>query len=158
MATQGAARGFPCAGSDSHWALYGSGLLCARAPTHLEKSWLLVGRDEDFGGVGHVRTFDRTVSPLLLVRGHDEVLRAFFNTCQHRGAPVVRDACGAARRLRCQYHSWTYDLDGTLVAVLDRRDFTNLDESKRSLKPVRCEVYDGWVFVNEDPAAPPLRE
>lgn len=123
-----------------------------------KKTWLLVGRDEDFGGPGHFRTFDRTVSPLLLVRGHDEVLRAFFNTCQHRGAPVVRDACGAAKRLRCQYHSWTYDLDGTLVAVPDRRDFTDLDESKRGLKPVRCEVYDGWVFVNEDPAAPPLRE
>ncbi len=123
-----------------------------------KKSWLLVGRDEDLEGVGRFQTFDRTGSPLLLVRGHDEVLRGFFNTCQHRGAPVVREPCGAAKRLRCQYHSWAYDLDGTLAAVPDRRDFTRLDESKRSLKPVRCEVYDGWVFVNEDPAAPPLRE
>jgi len=123
-----------------------------------KKSWLLVGRDEDFEAVGSFRTFDRTGSPLLLVRGHDEVLRGFFNTCQHRGAPVVRDACGAAKRLRCQYHSWTYDLDGTLLSVPDRRDFTALDESKRNLKAVRCEVYDGWVFVNEDLGATPLRE
>jgi len=123
-----------------------------------KKSWLLVGRDEDFEGPGSFRTFDRTGSPLLLVRGHDSVLRGFFNTCQHRGAPVVRDRCGAAKRLRCQYHSWTYDLDGTLLQVPDRRDFTELVESKRALKPVRCEVYDGWVFVNQDLGATPLRE
>ena len=71
------------------------------------------------------------------MRGNDGVLRGFFNTCQHRGAPVVRELCGAAKRLRCQYHSWTYDLDGTLLQVTDRRVFKDLDESQRSLKPVR---------------------
>ena len=123
-----------------------------------KKTWLLVGRDEDFEGPGSFRTYDRTGSPLLLVRGNDDVLRGFFNTCQHRGAPVVREACGAAKRLRCQYHSWTYDLDGTLLQIPDRRDFTALDESRRNLKPVRCEIYDGWVFVNEDLGATSLRE
>ncbi len=123
-----------------------------------KKTWLLVGRDEDFEGPGSFRTYDRTGSPLLLVRGNDDMLRGFFNTCQHRGAPVVRDPCGTAKRLRCQYHSWTYDLDGSLLQVPDRRDFSDLDESKRALKPVRCEVADGWVFVNEDLDAAPLRE
>jgi phenylpropionate dioxygenase-like ring-hydroxylating dioxygenase large terminal subunit len=123
-----------------------------------KRSWLLVARDEDFPGPGSFRTFDRTGSPLLVVRGLDGVLRGFFNTCQHRGAPVVRDACGTAKRLRCQYHSWTYDLDGTLLQVPDRRDFSALDESERALAPVRCEVYDGWVFVNEDPDAPTLHD
>jgi phenylpropionate dioxygenase-like ring-hydroxylating dioxygenase large terminal subunit len=123
-----------------------------------KKSWLLVGRDEDFEGPGSFQTFGRTGSPLLMVRGRDGVLRGFFNTCQHRGAPVVREACGSAQRLRCQYHSWTYDLDGRLLQVPDRRDFTELDETQRALKPVRCDVYDGWVFVNQDPGARPLRE
>lgn len=123
-----------------------------------KKSWLMLGRDEDFDGPGRFRTFMRTGSPLLVVRGRDGVLRGFFNTCQHRGAPVVRDACGTARRLQCQYHSWAYDLDGKLLSVPDERDFTALDRSRRNLKPVRCEVYDGWVFVNEDPDALPLRE
>ena len=122
------------------------------------KSWLLVGREEDFEGPGSFRTFDRTGSPLLVVRGEDGVLRGFFNTCQHRGAPVVREACGIAKRLRCQYHSWTYALDGSLLKVPDRRDFHELDVSERGLKPVRCETYGGWVFVNEDLAALPLRQ
>ena len=59
-----------------------------------KKTWLLVGRDEDFEGPGSFRTFDRSGSPLLVVRGGDGVLRGFFNTCQHRGAPVVRETCG----------------------------------------------------------------
>jgi len=118
-----------------------------------KRSWLLAGRDENFDGPGSFRRFDRTGSPLLIVRGRDGTLRAFFNTCQHRGAPVVRADCGVAQRLRCQYHSWTYDLDGRLLQVPDRRDFQGLDESKRALKAIRCEVYDGWVFVNEDPEA-----
>ena len=57
-----------------------------------KKAWLMVGRDEDFEGPGSYRTFQRTGSPLLLVRGNDGVLRGFFNTCQHRGAPVVRES------------------------------------------------------------------
>lgn len=122
------------------------------------KTWLLVARAEDLPGRGDFRRIDRPGLPLFLVRGDDDVLRAFFNTCQHRGAPVVRDECGTAKRLRCQYHSWTYDLAGKLVAVPDRRDFTSLAESERSLKSVRCETHDGWVFVNLDVDARPLRE
>ena len=122
------------------------------------KSWLLAAREEDLEAPGSFRRFDRSGAPIVLVRGLDGTLRAFFNTCQHRGAPVVREACGTAKRLRCQYHSWTYDLDGTLLNVPDARDFGALDLSTRGLRPVRCESYGGWVFVNEDPDAPPLRE
>ncbi len=122
-----------------------------------KKTWLLVGRDEDFEGPGSFQTFERTGSPLLIVRGMDGALRAFFNTCQHRGAPVVREKCGTTKRLRCQYHSWAYDLDGQLLNVPDAKDFPGLDRSRLGLKPVRCETYDGWVFVNEDLDAQPLR-
>jgi len=122
------------------------------------RSWLLAAREEELAGPGAYLRFERAGAPILIVRGEDGALRAFYNTCQHRGAPVVRDACGSAKRLRCQYHSWTYDLAGKLVGVPDRRDFPKLDESERGLRPVRCESWDGFVFVNEDSAAPPLRE
>lgn len=138
---------------------YVSPVFFALEQQHLwKKTWLLVARAEDVARPGAFRRVDVTAAPLVLVRGEDDVLRAFFNTCQHRGAPVVREACGVAKRLRCQYHSWTYDLRGKLVAVPDRRDFTSLDESEHGLVPVRCEIHDGWVFVNQDPGAPPLRE
>jgi phenylpropionate dioxygenase-like ring-hydroxylating dioxygenase large terminal subunit len=122
------------------------------------RSWLLVGREEELASAGSFKTWERGGAPLLIVRGDDGALRAFYNTCQHRGAPVVRAACGRAKRLRCQYHSWTYGLDGRLLSVPDRRDFAALDDSARSLKSVRCESYGGWVFANEDREAPGLAE
>ena len=115
------------------------------------------GRADDMPRPGDYLTFDRLGDPIVIVRGRDSTLRAFANTCQHRGAPVVRDVKGHARTLRCQYHSWSYDIDdGRLVHVPDERDFVDLDKSIRCLPTLRCEVWDGWVFVNHDPQAPPL--
>ncbi len=123
------------------------------------RSWIMVGRVEDAPDPGCYFTNDDLGVPLLMVRGADGVLRAFYNSCQHRGAPVVRELTGQARTLRCQYHSWTYDItDGSLVAVPDERDFVGLDKSERCLNQIRCEVWDGWVFVNQDPDATPLHE
>jgi phenylpropionate dioxygenase-like ring-hydroxylating dioxygenase large terminal subunit len=98
----------------------------------------------------------RSGAPIVVVRGEDDVLRAFYNSCRHRGAPVTRDECGTARRLTCQYHSWSYGLDGGLRAVPDSRSFVELDKDDLALVPVRCEVWDGWVFINEDIDAQPL--
>ena len=97
--------------------------------------------------------------PLLVVRGTDGVIRCFYNTCQHRGAPVVRDERGSARRLRCQYHSWTYEVDGgTLVSVPDERDFVDLDPTQRCLPQASCDTFGGFVFVNRNPEAGPLAD
>jgi phenylpropionate dioxygenase-like ring-hydroxylating dioxygenase large terminal subunit len=71
----------------------------------------------------------------------------------------VREPHGSARRLRCQYHSWTYDVDdGELVSVPDERDFVDLDWSTRCLPRASCDTYAGFVFVNRDPDARPLRD
>lgn len=119
--------------------------------------WVLAGRDEDVANPGDFITFDDLGPPILIVRGKDSVVRAFYNTCRHRGAPVVRDAAGSARTLRCQYHSWTYDVTtGALVHVPDERDFVGLVRDERCLVSLRCEVWDGWVFVNQDADAVPL--
>jgi nitrite reductase/ring-hydroxylating ferredoxin subunit len=123
------------------------------------KVWVLAGRVEDVAAVGDFMTFDELGVPVIIVRGKDERIRAFFNTCRHRGAPVVRDERGTARTLRCQYHSWTYDItNGALVSVPDERDFVGLVKEERCLATLRCEVWDGWIFVNQDPDATPLLE
>ncbi|MCU0259826.1 MAG: Rieske 2Fe-2S domain-containing protein, partial [Ilumatobacteraceae bacterium] len=69
------------------------------------KVWVLACRAEDVPGVGDFVTFDDLGVPMIVIRGKDEQLHAFYNTCQHRGAPVVRDSKGSMRQLRCQYHS-----------------------------------------------------
>ena len=121
------------------------------------KSWVLACRADDVSEPGSYLRFEDLGVPLLIVRGQDLEIRGFYNTCQHRGAPVVRDERGSARTLRCQYHSWTYDIDdGSLISVPDERDFVGLDKAQRCLPRVRCEVWDGWVFVNRNLDAPPL--
>jgi len=123
------------------------------------RTWVIAGRAEDVPEPGDYFTFDDLGIPLLVVRGTDGEINCFANTCQHRGAPVVRESRGSARRLRCQYHSWTYEVDGgTLVSVPDERDFVDLDWSQRCLPRARCEVFAGFVFVNRDLDATPLAE
>ena len=121
-----------------------------------KKKWLFVGHESEWPEPGSYRLFEWSGSPILIVRGKDDVLRAFYNACRHRGAPVVRGECGTAKLLTCQYHSWSYDTQGQLKAVPDQRNFCDQDSSELGLVPVRLEIWDGWVFVNEDEAAEPL--
>jgi nitrite reductase/ring-hydroxylating ferredoxin subunit len=121
-------------------------------------SWIYAGREEEVRSPGSYKRFDKLGAPMLIVRDREGVLRAYYNTCRHRGAPVVRDETGRATMLRCQYHSWSYGLDGRLIGVPDERDFACLDKSTRGLLPVRCETWGGSIFLNEDPEATPLAD
>ena len=122
------------------------------------RSWLFAGHESEWPDPGSYRLTARSGAPIVVVRGEDGVLRAFYNACRHRGAPVTRDECGTARRLTCQYHSWSYGTDGTLKSVPDSRSFVDLDAGSLGLAPVRCETWDGWVFVNEDAEGASLLE
>ncbi len=121
-------------------------------------TWLFAGHESEWPEPGSYRQFTRTGAPIVIVRGEDGELRAFYNACRHRGAPVTRDECGTARRLTCQYHSWSYGTDGVLKAVPEARSFAELDEGALGLVPVRCATSDGWVFVSEAPEGPSLEE
>lgn len=121
-----------------------------------KRMWLYAAHDSELPTAGGYALRDIAGANILLTRGDDGVVRAFHNACRHRGAPVVRDDCGTARVLTCQFHSWSYDLCGELVRVPDERDFVDLDKSERGLRAVRCEAWGGWHFVNLDADAEPL--
>lgn len=120
--------------------------------------WKVAGRAEDIPTAGSYIVWDAMKPPIVIIRGEDDRVRAFYNTCSHRGSPVVRSSCGTAKRLRCRYHSWTYNTKGELVGVPDAGDFGDLDWKTHGLRAVRCEVFDGWIFINEDPDAKSLRD
>src|SRR5690606_735301 len=105
------------------------------------RSWLYACHMDELPSAGSYVLWNKTGTPLVIVRGKDDVVRAFYNTCRHRGAPLVRDKCGKAEGFVCGYHGWTYTLDGRLVNLRDKRDFVGLDMSKRSLLEVRCERF-----------------
>jgi len=151
-------RGFPAL-PDIPAGRYTDPRFFALEMAHLwRKSWLLAAHSDELPTPGSFLTWDLAGEPVVLVRGEDAAVRAFFNTCRHRGAPVVTAACGSVRRLTCPYHGWSYALDGRLLGVRDAQDFGDLDFSTRGLVPVRCEAFGNLLFVNFDPQAPSLLE
>ncbi|MFM7536787.1 MAG: aromatic ring-hydroxylating oxygenase subunit alpha [Acidimicrobiales bacterium] len=126
----------------------------------MRRCWAAVGTVHEWPDAGSYKVIDRWNSAsVIVVRGNDGELRAFYNTCQHRGAPITNSTCGRVNKLRCQWHSWQYALDGHLVNVPGQRDFrTDLDIDGVALNQVRCQVWRGFVFVNLDPDAPDLIE
>ena len=92
--------------------------------------------------------------PVLLSRGADGEVRAFVNQCSHRGAVVMPDGIGVARRFACPYHNWTYNTSGELVGITDREFFGDVDASCLSLTPLPVAERAGLVFVVLTPGAP----
>lgn len=92
--------------------------------------------------------------PVLLTRGAEGEVRAFVNTCSHRGAVVVPEGSGTARRFACPYHNWTYDTRGDLVGVTDREFFGELDVGCLGLTPLPVAERAGMIFVVLTPGVP----
>jgi phenylpropionate dioxygenase-like ring-hydroxylating dioxygenase large terminal subunit len=123
------------------------------------KNWLFVAHADELPAAGDVVLLDQFPAPVLLVRGEDRRVRAFFNTCRHRGAPLVREPrANVKTRLVCQYHSWSYDLEGRLRGVPENENFRSLDKSCLGLGALHCDTWAGMIFINFDREARPLRE
>jgi phenylpropionate dioxygenase-like ring-hydroxylating dioxygenase large terminal subunit len=82
-------------------------------------SWQIVCHVSDIPNTGDWHSLDYVGESIIVVRGADNVVRAFTNVCRHRGSRLVDGASGCAKKLVCPYHAWTYDLDGRLTGVPD---------------------------------------
>lgn len=120
------------------------------------KVWLIAGHMDEIPQPGCFKLWDIAGSPIVIVHARSGAVNAFYNTCSHRGAPVVTEASGRKPAFACKYHGWTYDDEGALVSIRDPEDFADLDFSCRGLKRVRCERFGNVLFVNLDPDAVPL--
>ena len=121
------------------------------------RDWLLIGREEELPEPGDYRTLRIADEPIIVARGRDGALRAFYNMCVHRGVQVV-DGCGQAKTFSCPYHGWTYDLEGRLLGAGYMKDSVGFEASRERLRPLRLETWRRNVFVSFDDAAPPLAE
>src|SRR4029077_10279304 len=77
------------------------------------RTWQLVGHRDQVAQPGGYFTTQLVGEPLLVVRGTDQRIRAFYNVCRHRAGPPA-EGCGSRKLFRCVYHGWTYNLDGSL--------------------------------------------
>jgi choline monooxygenase len=119
-------------------------------------NWIAVGRVDQAADAGQFFTFDLAGEPLIVVRGADHQLRAFYNVCRHHAAAVATAPCGVAQHLRCPYHGWTYGLDGSLKGTPEFTGVCNFDREANGLVPVQAAAWEKFIFVNLNPEAAPL--
>jgi phenylpropionate dioxygenase-like ring-hydroxylating dioxygenase large terminal subunit len=123
----------------------------------IKGTWQVVGRLSQVGENGHFFTTDVAGEPIVVVRGEDRQLRAFYNVCRHHAAAVVPEAHGCAKQFRCPYHGWTYGIDGALKGMVEFDGVCNFDRAANGLVPIRVDVWENFVFVNLDGRSMPLR-
>jgi glycine betaine catabolism A len=116
------------------------------------RDWLFVGHDCEVAKSGDYMTVQIGEYPILIVRDRDGALRAFHNSCRHRGSRICSSEHGNSARLVCPYHQWTYQLDGRLLAARDMG--ANFDRSQYALKPVHCTSVGGYIWVCVAKVAP----
>ena len=119
------------------------------------RTWQLVGMTRQVATPGSYFTAEVAGEPILVCRNSGGELRAFFNVCRHR-AGAVAEGSGCRKNFQCSYHGWTYTLDGRLIGTPDVDGVEFFDRSTMGLVPVRLEAWEQFLFVNLDPAAPPL--
>ncbi len=102
-----------------------------------KRAWLNVGRVEEVPRMGSYFTkeIDAARTSVIVVKGRDEQIRAFYNICRHRGNKLVwndfpnQEVKGTCRQFTCKYHAWRYDLDGALKFVQQPGEFFDLDNA-----------------------------
>ncbi len=120
--------------------------------------WQVACREEEIPETGDYLEYTVGDQSVLVVRLSASEIRAYFNSCLHRGTRLASGRGNFADgSIRCRYHAWRYDLDGSLTEIVDRHEFPSIPAGL-SLGELRAERWGGFVFVNMDPDAEPLLE
>jgi len=124
-----------------------------------ESVWIYLGHESEVANPGDFVRRTVVGRPLMMIRSRkSNAVRAFFNTCPHRGATICRQDAGNAKVFQCFYHAWSFDSDGALIGVPDEAGYPpSFDRADFGLMPVpRCESYRGFMFVSFNPNVEPL--
>lgn len=122
-------------------------------------AWQLVCHQNDIPDQGDYVSLDILNERLVAVRGKDGVIRVFHNVCRHRGSRLLEGETGTCPgRIRCPYHAWTWDLEGTLVNVPYERDFEGFKRAEHGLAVAESCEYLGFVWARLEPGGPSVAE
>jgi len=119
--------------------------------------WQFAAREEDLPEPGDTLVYEIADKNYLLVRQPDMSIKAFHNVCLHRGR-LLRAKSGHAINLRCPFHGFTWNNDGTLKEIPCNWDFKHLEGKDLSLPALRVERWQGFVMVTENAALPAFRD
>ena len=120
------------------------------------RTWQVLARVEQLRQPGSFVTGELAGEPLVIARGSDQRLRAFYNVCRHHAAAVVPEEQGSASIFRCPYHGWSYALDGALKGAPEFEGVCGFERAQNGLLPVGVEQWEQFVLVNLDSSAAPL--
>jgi glycine betaine catabolism A len=120
----------------------------------LKSVWLYACTVAHVKQPGDYFIFELANNSIIIVRGRDNEVRAFWNSCRHRGAKICLEQKGRAPRLMCPYHQWTYGLDGKLLAA--RSMEADFEKSDHGLGPVAMESVGGLIFICMAENPPPI--
>ncbi|MEL7114632.1 MAG: aromatic ring-hydroxylating dioxygenase subunit alpha [Pseudomonadota bacterium] len=121
------------------------------------RTWQFACHANEIPNLGDYTAFEIAGESLFAIRGRDGVVRCFYNVCQHRAHQLVQGS-GTTRVVVCPYHAWTYELTGQLRAGPNIKSVPGFDKSDVCLTEVKCEDFNGYLFVNLDPDAAPMED
>lgn len=110
-------------------------------------TWQLAGHHDRLRGPGDYLRASVAGNPVIIVRGKDNLVRAFYNVCRHRGGPIAIEESGTCNALQCKYHGWTYTLEGMLRGVPQFDRVELFDRKDYGLIPVDFTAWEGLIFV-----------
>ncbi len=121
-----------------------------------KKSWQYACREEDIPAVGDRYPYDVGPLSFIIIRSADNKFKAFHNSCLHRGTKLCTHMT-STDQIRCPFHGWTWNIDGSIKNIPEQWDFPYVDESYR-LPEAKLDTWGGCIFINPDPEAAPLAE
>ena len=116
-------------------------------------NWTVIGVGSSIPRPGDAKPYNLLGIPLIMIRAKDMKIRVFHNVCSHRGFKLIDKPCNLRNVIRCPYHSWSYDLEGNLLATphiggLNNHYSEKFDKSKSHLKEVKSKVWMDIIFIN----------
>jgi Rieske 2Fe-2S family protein len=121
--------------------------------------WHCAGRASALSLAGDFAVRDVAGESIILVRGRDDVLRALFNVCRHRGTRMCRETAGRfSETIQCPYHAWTYGIDGRLIGAPHMQEVAGFDKKDFPLHEAAVAEWEGFVFVSVGDRPRPFEE
>ena len=151
------ARGLPAAAytTEAFWQL--------ECESVFTQNWVCAGFAHELGKPGDAVPVTVAGKPVLLLRNQEDEIAAFHNVCRHRCLKLIDQPTNVGKRIRCPYHAWAYDLDGSLLATpnfggIKQHRLDGFDPADHGLHPVRVAIWHDWIFVNLSGDAPPFED
>lgn len=120
-----------------------------------KKTWQYACREEDIPNIGDRYPYDVGPLSFIIIRSGENEFKALYNTCLHRGTRLC-DSQSGGHEIRCPFHGWQWNLDGSLKDVPGKWDFPQVNDEEFHLPEARVGTWGGCLFINPDPDCGPL--